>query len=276
MKQGVELGGQLYTSDEDISIFAGDSEVFDCLRFVIDKADYDELWEVHNLFNSKDDITNLADLSQEAKLLNLLDHVCKHEDPECSNNEEVRVVGTKKLLSAQVATMFTTEHESAEVDSARKTSVEVDLSKHVRVESNSASEDRKQVEVEFVSDNNVQKLVPTGSDFSIRKNNEFDSNPTRVGSNSANMNRPQKRKVEIMLAQLVLDPHQVATDYTTATAMTMFMFQSNNRVLSGSFVRLTIRISLRYSYDDRQTFVHCHTEELCNRYLISWQGLNSS
>ncbi|RDX97370.1 hypothetical protein CR513_19867, partial [Mucuna pruriens] len=67
-----------------------------------------------------------------------------------------------------------------------------------------------------------------------------------------------------------------ASNYTTATVMITFMFQSNNQVLFGSFVRLTIHISLRYSYDDRQRFVHCHTEELCNRHPISWQGLSSS
>ncbi|RDY06699.1 hypothetical protein CR513_09274, partial [Mucuna pruriens] len=52
--------------------------------------------------------------------------------------------------------------------------------------------------------------------------------------------------------------------------------ETGNQVLSGSFVRLTVHISLRYSCDDRQTFVHCHTEELRNCYLINWQGLSSS
>ncbi|RDX78192.1 hypothetical protein CR513_41569, partial [Mucuna pruriens] len=74
-----------------------------------DEVDCDEIWEVHNLSNSEDDNTNLADLSQEAELLKLLDQVCKHEDSECSNNAEVQVVETKKLFPAQVATMFMTE-----------------------------------------------------------------------------------------------------------------------------------------------------------------------
>ncbi|RDX75000.1 hypothetical protein CR513_45176, partial [Mucuna pruriens] len=68
---------------------------------------------VHDLFDSEDDNIDLADLSQEAELLKLLGQVCKHENPECSNKAGVQVVETKKLFPAQVATMFTTEYESA-------------------------------------------------------------------------------------------------------------------------------------------------------------------
>ncbi|RDX76476.1 hypothetical protein CR513_43520, partial [Mucuna pruriens] len=73
----VEEYYQLDTSNEDISNFAGNIEIFNCLGI------------------------DLADLSQEVKLLKLLDQVCKHEDPEYSNNAEVQVVKTKKLLAAQ-------------------------------------------------------------------------------------------------------------------------------------------------------------------------------
>ncbi|RDX71433.1 hypothetical protein CR513_49224, partial [Mucuna pruriens] len=104
---------QLDTNDENIPIFAGDTEVFDCLGSGVDEAECDELWEVHNHSDSKDDITNLVDLSREAELLKLLHQVCKQEDPECLNNAEVQLARTKKLLLAQMAIMFTTEHESA-------------------------------------------------------------------------------------------------------------------------------------------------------------------
>ncbi|RDX72932.1 hypothetical protein CR513_47513, partial [Mucuna pruriens] len=108
-------------STEDHSLFSIDlinelvEEHFqqDTGRSVVDEADCDELWEVHNLSNSKGDIIDLANLSQEAELLKLLDQVCKLEDPEYSNNAKVQVTRTKKLLAAQVATMFTTEHELA-------------------------------------------------------------------------------------------------------------------------------------------------------------------
>ncbi|RDX69803.1 hypothetical protein CR513_51037, partial [Mucuna pruriens] len=69
----VEEHFQLDTDNDDISNFAGDTDIFDCLGIIIDDADYDESWEVHNLFDSEDDITDLVDLSQEAELLDLLD-----------------------------------------------------------------------------------------------------------------------------------------------------------------------------------------------------------
>ncbi|RDY13723.1 hypothetical protein CR513_01318, partial [Mucuna pruriens] len=80
---------------------------------ITEEADYDELCEVHNIADSEDDNIDLADLSQEAKLLKLLDQVFKHEDSECSNNANVQVAETKKLFPGQVATMFMVEYELA-------------------------------------------------------------------------------------------------------------------------------------------------------------------
>ncbi|RDX76047.1 hypothetical protein CR513_44007, partial [Mucuna pruriens] len=92
---------QLDSSGEDISVFARDTESFDCLGSILEEADYDELWEVQNLFDSKDDNIDLANLSQEAKLLKLVDQVCKHENLKCSDNAEVQVTETKKLFPPQ-------------------------------------------------------------------------------------------------------------------------------------------------------------------------------
>ncbi|RDY14620.1 hypothetical protein CR513_00293, partial [Mucuna pruriens] len=78
---------ELDNNGEDISYFVGDTESFDCLGSIIEEADCDESWEVHNLSNSEDDNTALADLSQEAELLKLLDQVCKHEDPNTTGAE---------------------------------------------------------------------------------------------------------------------------------------------------------------------------------------------
>ncbi|RDX89316.1 Retrovirus-related Pol polyprotein, partial [Mucuna pruriens] len=142
----VEEHFQLDIDDEDISNFAGDTKVFDCLGSVIDEIDYGELGEVHNLFDSEDDIIALADLIQKAELLNLLDQVRKYEDPKCSNNAEVQVAETNKQLSAQVATMFTIEHESAKrgrdrkkakVYSIRKASVKSGLIVYAKADNNS-------------------------------------------------------------------------------------------------------------------------------------------
>ncbi|RDY05962.1 hypothetical protein CR513_10126, partial [Mucuna pruriens] len=81
---------QLDNNGEDISDFAGDTVSFDCLGSIIEEVDYNELQEVHNLSDSEDNNIGLADLSQESKLLELLDQVCEHEDPECSNNVEAQ------------------------------------------------------------------------------------------------------------------------------------------------------------------------------------------
>ncbi|RDX77577.1 hypothetical protein CR513_42273, partial [Mucuna pruriens] len=96
----VEEHLQLDVGSDDISIFAGDTNIFDCLRSVIDEADYDRLWEEHNLSNSADDTADLANLSHEAKTLDLFDQVCKYEEPECSKQAEVQVSKTKKQLLA--------------------------------------------------------------------------------------------------------------------------------------------------------------------------------
>ncbi|RDX83131.1 hypothetical protein CR513_35976, partial [Mucuna pruriens] len=99
---------QLGNKSKDISDFIGDTDSFDCLGSIIEEANYDELWEVHNLSDSEDDNTDLADLNQE----------CKHEKPECSNKAEVKVAKTKKLFPTQVATISNfSARQSAKSDS---------------------------------------------------------------------------------------------------------------------------------------------------------------
>ncbi|RDX98235.1 hypothetical protein CR513_18871, partial [Mucuna pruriens] len=53
---------QLDNSSEDISNFAGDTNSIGCLWSLTKETDYDEIWEVHNLSDSKDDDIDLADL----------------------------------------------------------------------------------------------------------------------------------------------------------------------------------------------------------------------
>ncbi|RDX80934.1 hypothetical protein CR513_38441, partial [Mucuna pruriens] len=155
---GIDLIGELVEEHlqldavrDDISIFVGDTNLFDCIGSIIDEADDDKSWEVHNLSDSEDDITNLANLSQEVELLDLLNQVCKYEDLECSNNTEVQVVKIKKQLSMQVTIMFTIEYESAnrgrdrkkvEVDSVKKTSAKFGLIIHSRVKAIRAEKTR--------------------------------------------------------------------------------------------------------------------------------------
>ncbi|RDY03886.1 hypothetical protein CR513_12464, partial [Mucuna pruriens] len=126
----VEEYFQLDNISEEIENLAEDTKLIDCPGSLTKEFDYDEVWEVHNLSNFEDDNIDLADLSQEAKLIKLLDQVCKYENPECSN----KVVKTKKPSTAQVATMFASDYESAkgsrdqeriEVISAKKTKVDI-------------------------------------------------------------------------------------------------------------------------------------------------------
>ncbi|RDY07346.1 hypothetical protein CR513_08560, partial [Mucuna pruriens] len=63
---------------------------------ILDEANYDESWEVHNHSNFEDDITDLADLSYEVELLDILDQVCKYEDPKSLKDVEIQVFETKK------------------------------------------------------------------------------------------------------------------------------------------------------------------------------------
>ncbi|RDX83323.1 hypothetical protein CR513_35764, partial [Mucuna pruriens] len=72
---------QLDSNSEDSENFARGTDSIGCLGSITAEADNDE---VHNLPNSEDDNIDLADLSQEAELIKLLDQVCNHENPECS------------------------------------------------------------------------------------------------------------------------------------------------------------------------------------------------
>ncbi|RDY12501.1 Retrovirus-related Pol polyprotein, partial [Mucuna pruriens] len=54
---------QLDNSSEDIPDFAGETDSFDCLGSITEEVKYDELWEVHNLSDSKEDNTIIADFT---------------------------------------------------------------------------------------------------------------------------------------------------------------------------------------------------------------------
>ncbi|RDX67426.1 hypothetical protein CR513_53699, partial [Mucuna pruriens] len=84
----VEEHFQLDSSSEDIVNFAEDIDSIGCLGSLTEVANYDEVWEVCNLFDSEHDNIDLVDLSQKAELNKLLDQVCKHENLECANKAE--------------------------------------------------------------------------------------------------------------------------------------------------------------------------------------------
>ncbi|RDX91651.1 hypothetical protein CR513_26334, partial [Mucuna pruriens] len=209
----VEEYFQLDNHSEDINNFVERTDSIDCLGSISEEeADYAESREVHNLSDFVENNNDIADLDFEAKLLEVLDQVCKHENPEYSIKEEVQVVKTKKLLSAQLATIFTAEYESAkgsrdqertEVILAKKIKVKADRHVQTHAETIPAKEDQKQARAVFISDNKV----PSGSAFKAKQRAESNSNLTRT--NSIKRSRPQQPKPEIMSAHLVPSSTQV-------------------------------------------------------------------
>ncbi|RDX77578.1 hypothetical protein CR513_42274, partial [Mucuna pruriens] len=96
--------------------------------------------------------------------------------------------------------MFTTEYESAnKVRDLIK--AETDLNDKPRAESNSGSDDCKQVEADFILGNRVRNIVPSGSDSNLKKK-------TRARLNQANLSWKQST-TKIMPAHLVLNLNQV-------------------------------------------------------------------
>ncbi|RDX87926.1 hypothetical protein CR513_30538, partial [Mucuna pruriens] len=110
----VEEYFQLDSHSEDTNNFVEITNLIGCPGSTSkEEVDYDESGEVHNLSVFVDNNNDIADLDFEAELLEVLDQVCKHEISEFSIEAKVQVVETKKLLSAQLATIFTAEYESA-------------------------------------------------------------------------------------------------------------------------------------------------------------------
>ncbi|RDX93574.1 hypothetical protein CR513_24145, partial [Mucuna pruriens] len=68
----VEEHFQLDSSSVGISNFAEVTNSIDCFGPLKEEANYEEVWEVHNVSNSKDDNIDLADLSQKVELIKLL------------------------------------------------------------------------------------------------------------------------------------------------------------------------------------------------------------
>ncbi|RDX71209.1 hypothetical protein CR513_49472, partial [Mucuna pruriens] len=116
---------QLDNSSEDGENFAGSTDLISCLGSITKEADYKE---VHDLPNSEKNNNNITDLDFEAELFEVLDQVYNLENPECTNKGEVKVVETKELSSAQLATIFTAKVEQNDVESKAQS---VDLSRPV-------------------------------------------------------------------------------------------------------------------------------------------------
>ncbi|RDX72987.1 hypothetical protein CR513_47460, partial [Mucuna pruriens] len=208
---------QLDSHSEDINNFAEKTDSIGCLRSISkEEADHVESRKVHNLSDSVDNNNDIADLDFEAKLLEVLDQVCKHENSECFTKVEVQVAGNKKLLSAQLATIFMVEDESAKgsrdrertkVISAKKTTVKVNLHVQTHAKTISAKEDQKQAEAKFISNVQGEDSIPSRSNSRIERRVESDFHLTRT--KSRRRSQPQQPKAEIMSAHLVSSSTQV-------------------------------------------------------------------
>ncbi|RDX74955.1 hypothetical protein CR513_45234, partial [Mucuna pruriens] len=183
---------QLEIESVEFSNSFEDIDVINYLGSIVDEFDHDELLEVQDLFDSEDGIIDLANLDLNSEIIDLIDCVCKNdEEPKCSKRAKVQVVETEKSLQAQVATIITTEFESAnqgrdqtwpESNSDNKRDTKSDLSILPRAESNSDSKNRKlvtsksnssvELTVEFESSNHLG--VEIDSKIQVR-------NPDRVG-----------------------------------------------------------------------------------------------
>ncbi|RDY03769.1 hypothetical protein CR513_12611, partial [Mucuna pruriens] len=112
---------QLYSHSEDIDNFTERTNSIDCLGSISEEeADYAESREVHNLSNSVYNINDIADLDFEAELLEVLDYMCNHENPECSIEAEVQplpkhlkyaYLDTEQQLSVIIANNLHQEQE---------------------------------------------------------------------------------------------------------------------------------------------------------------------
>ncbi|RDX84371.1 hypothetical protein CR513_34590, partial [Mucuna pruriens] len=170
---------QLNSSSEDIEKFAGSTDEINYLRSVDEGTDYEE---IHDLPNSKDNHSDIADLDFEVELSELLDQVCKQEHLECTNDAEVKVAEAEESPIAQLATIFT-----AEIKSAREGRVKEEIKVNSAEESNSkadtlaetvsANEDQTQAGVEI--------NVPFGSDSEAEQKANAESNPTRTSPSQA-------------------------------------------------------------------------------------------
>ncbi|RDX92982.1 hypothetical protein CR513_24826, partial [Mucuna pruriens] len=109
MEELVEEYFQLDSCSGKVENFAGRTESSSCL-----KANYDEVQEPPNF---EGDCSNVIDLAFEKELTELLNQVYYPKTSESTNNSEVKAVKIRKLISAQLATIFTAEHR-AEIMSA--------------------------------------------------------------------------------------------------------------------------------------------------------------
>ncbi|RDY07268.1 hypothetical protein CR513_08633, partial [Mucuna pruriens] len=136
---------QLDNSSEDNENFARSTDLISCLGSIIKEADYEK---VHDLLNSENNNNDIADLDFEAELFEVLDQLCNLENLNCTNKAKVKVVETKELLSAQLATIFTAEAAQRVKSDSNPTRIERSWPKQKKAEIMSAHLVQRPIQVD--------------------------------------------------------------------------------------------------------------------------------
>ncbi|RDX95538.1 Retrovirus-related Pol polyprotein, partial [Mucuna pruriens] len=189
MEELVEEYFQLDSCSEKAEDCNGLTESISCLQ-----ADYDD---VQKFPDSEGDHSDVIDLAFEEELTELINQVCYPQTSESTNNAEVKVAETRKLIPAQLATIFTAEVKSAEegrvnarikVNSVEESNMKADtLAKTI-----SASKDQTQTE---------KLIAPPGSESEAAHEVKADLNPTRP--ETILPSRPKQHRAEIMSALMM-------------------------------------------------------------------------
>ncbi|RDX89339.1 hypothetical protein CR513_28939, partial [Mucuna pruriens] len=155
---------QLAADSAEFPNFVEDIDEIGCLRSAIDEFDYDNLWEVQDLFDSEDDdIDDLAQLNLNSELIDLIDQVCKYDgEPECSKRAEVHVSETKKPLQVQVTIIFLPTENYSDSEGQKQAKANSISDNKIGADSNSAKLSRKQPKAEIKSTHLVSTLNQVG------------------------------------------------------------------------------------------------------------------
>ncbi|RDY10528.1 hypothetical protein CR513_04937, partial [Mucuna pruriens] len=189
MEELVEEYFQLDSCTEGMEDLAETAEVSSC-----SKADHTEVLETPDFEDDHSDISNLA---FEKELTELINQVCYPKPSESENSAEVKVAETRKLIPAQLATIFTAEVKSAKegrvnarskVNSAEESNTQADT----LAETISASKDQTRAE---------KLIAPPGSETKAAKEVKADRNLTRA--ETILPSRPKQYKAEAMTAVLM-------------------------------------------------------------------------
>ncbi|RDX85012.1 Retrovirus-related Pol polyprotein, partial [Mucuna pruriens] len=148
---------QLEVGSAEFPNFAKNIDVIGCLGSVTDESDYDKLWEVQDISDSKEDSIDLAHLDLNSEFVGLIDQVCKYDEKlECVESARVQVAKTESDLTNE-----TNAESGLSILSRTKFNLDSEnwkLTPTLGAEFDSGNQSRKQQKVE--TDSTHQELKP--------------------------------------------------------------------------------------------------------------------